>query len=217
MYNILIACDNDYYHKWAINCLKTIQQQNPWIALHVVIINPESNIDKIKNVNYHFEYINFPNDDCKVAYYQALRFLKVSDLFPNDELVMTIDCDTVCARPFGIEEFSNICKTIHVQRHQKADKWMAGLVTYGNDPAFRNDLKSNLMSEPIENWRYGRDQEILNSMAQKYNFRKLYVGEWMSFGKGKGIFITLKGTQKTKDKFLKNYTDTIKRHESART
>jgi hypothetical protein len=73
------------------------------------------------------------------------------------------------------------------------------------------------MSEPIENWRYGRDQDVLNSMAYNYNFQKLHVGEWMSFGKGKGIFITLKGTQKTKDKFLKNYKDAIKRHESART
>ena len=39
----------------------------------------------------------------------------------------------------------------------------------------------------------------------------------MSFGKGKGIFITLKGTQKTKDKFLKNYSDVVRKNESIRT
>ena len=217
MYNILIACDNQYYNQWAINCINSIKQTNPWIAIHVVIANPSSDIKKIKDVNYYYETIEFPNTTCEIPYYQALRFLKVPEIFSNNELVMTLDCDTVCTRPFSIQDFTDVCKTIHVQRHQKADKWMAGLVTYGDNEEFRNNLRDDLLAEPLDKWVYGRDQDILNPLSKKYNFQKLNVGQWMSFGKGKGIFITLKGTQKTKDKFLKNYSDVVRKNESIRT
>ena len=210
--NIFIACDGKYYDNWGLNCLKTIQKYNPWISLSAHIVNPISR-NELPRVQYFYEQRTFTNESSQISYYQSVRFIKCSEYFPDNQLVMTIDCDTVCTRSFSALEFENVCKSIHVQRHQKADKWMAGLVTYGDNSAFRNDLKNNLLSEPVDNWKYGRDQDVLNSMAYNYNFKKLNVGEWMSFGKGKGIFITLKGTQKTKDKFLNNYKDVIRKHD----
>lgn len=211
--NIFIACDGLYYNKWGHNCLRSIQNYNPWIRLTAHVVNPISR-NELSKVQYFYEEKEFINEASKISYYQSVRFLKCSEYFPTDELVMTIDCDTVCTRSFSISDFENVCKNVHVQRHQKADKWMAGLVTYGDTPSFRHDLKTNLLADSIDLWKYGRDQDVLNSMAYNYNFKKLNVGDWMSFGKGKGVFITLKGTQKTKDKFLKNYTENIKKHDT---
>ena len=209
-FNILIGADWKYYSNWCINLINTTRQYNPWINIHVVIVNPEDYIP-IEGVNYYHDIVDFPNEECKVAYYQAVRFLKVPEIFPNDELVITLDCDTVCSRPFNELDYLKVAQTIHVQRHQKADKWMAGLVTYGSSSQFRHEFKDRLMARPLEDWRYGWDQDVLNEMAKEYSFEKLRVGEWLSFGKGKGLFLTLKGEQKVKRKFLDVYNNILQK------
>jgi hypothetical protein len=202
--NILLACDSSYYSLWAINCINSIKKQVPWINITVVVVNPE-NIEELPNVRYVYESVDFPTEKSKIAYYQAVRFIRCYDLFPNGELVMTIDCDTVLQKSFTENEFKDVCSTIHVQRHQKANRWMAGLVTYGADSIFRKNIKETLLSKSLDEWEYGWDQLILNTLDAEHNYKKLEVGDWMSFGKGKGKFITLKGNQKIKEKFLENY------------
>jgi hypothetical protein len=123
---------------------------------------------------------------------------------------MTIDCDTLCTKEFTKEELHKIISTIHVQRHQKDVRWMAGLVTYGNNSKFRNEFRESLLSLPIEKWEYGRDQDVLNLLDEKYHYTRLNVGEWMSFGRGKGIFLTLKGDQKIADGYLEIYKGILK-------
>lgn len=207
--NILIACDSNYYSRWAVNCLTSIKKFVPWINITTVVVNPE-NINEISGINYVYDYVNFTNDDSKIAYYQAVRFLKCADLFSNNELVMSIDCDTILTRSFTKEDFVSVCKSIHVQRHQKSDRWMAGLVTYGNSNFFRNKIKEDLLSKPVETWEYGWDQKILNHLADSFNYKKLEVGNWMSFGKGNGYFLTLKGDQKSSPKYLETYNLKVK-------
>jgi hypothetical protein len=87
---------------------------------------------------------------------------------------------------------------------------MAGLVTYGNNSKFRNEFRESLLSLPIEKWEYGRDQDVLNLLDEKYHYTRLNVGEWMSFGRGKGIFLTLKGDQKIADGYLEIYKGILK-------
>lgn len=209
MSNILLASDSKYYTTWGINCLRSIRKFVPWLNVHMVIVNPDERYEKVNGVNYYEDNVNFPNENCKVAYYQAIRFVKCSELFGDKNLVMSIDCDTVLTRSFTKDEFTNVCKNIHVQRHQKADRWMAGLVTYGDTNEFRNELRRRLLTLPLENWDYGWDQTVLNQLAVEFKFIPLPVGNWMSFGKGKGTFLTLKGSQKLKDKFLKNYNNYV--------
>ena len=210
MYNILLACDSQYYDAWAINCAKSIQKFTPWINLHIVIVNPDKPYEKISKVQYYEDFVEFPNESCKVPYYQAVRFLKCSDIFPNNELVMSIDCDTLCTRSFTKREFHEILSSIHVQQHQKNVRWMAGLVTYGSDSKFRNEFKENLLSVPLENWKYGWDQDILNMLDNTYHYKRLNVGDWMSFGKGNGTFLTLKGDQKIAERYLEIYNGILK-------
>jgi hypothetical protein len=206
--NILLACDSNYYQTWTINCINSIQKYVPWMKITVIIVNP-NNINEIPNVKYVYDYVEFSNDDSRVAYYQAVRFIKCADLFPDNELVMSIDCDTILTKPFLEEEFKKLCSNISVLRHHKADRWMAGLVTYGNTEHFRKKIKDHLLSIPVEQWIYGWDQTALNQLSVEFNYTPIEVGGWMSFGKGKGKFLTLKGSQKVKEKFLNNYNIAI--------
>lgn len=210
MYNVLLACDIQYYNTWAINCIKSIQKYVPWLKIHVVIVNPTTKYQQLPNVSYYEDSINFLNDRCKVAYYQAVRFIKCADIFTNNELVFSIDCDTLCTRSFTQHELENICKTVHVQRHQKNVRWMAGFVTYGIESNFRKEFKEKLLELPIEEWKYGRDQDVLNLLDEKYHYKKLNVGDWMSFGRGSGTFLTLKGDQKISSGYLATYNSILK-------
>ena len=57
--NILIGCDQNYYEQWAINLIKSIRHFNPFVQCHVHIVNP-GNYQKIPNVEYTTEFIDFP-------------------------------------------------------------------------------------------------------------------------------------------------------------
>jgi hypothetical protein len=109
------------------------------------------------------------------------------------------------------KEFEGVCREISVQRHQKDIRWMAGLVTYGTDNHFRQRLQQELLSRPIEEWTYGWDQDVLDNLSHEFRYKKLMVGEWMSFGRGRGIFLTLKGDQKTSEGYLNNYNEGLKK------
>ena len=212
MSNILIACDNEYYKKWGINFIKSLKKFAPWVNLNVVVVNPSS-ITELDNVRYFYDYVNFPNEECKIPYYQAVRFIKCYELFPNNELVMTLDCDTVCTREFKEKDFTRLCREIRVQRHPNLEKsrLLAGLVTFGNDNKFRIKIREELLSKPLEQWEYGRDQRVLNSLKSEFDYKDLFADEWLSFGKNQGgVFLTLKGTQKDNDKCLKFYNKIIK-------
>jgi len=208
--NIFIACDGTYYDRWGLNCLKTIQFHVPWIKLTVHIVNPISK-NELDGVTYYYEDRNFINESSKIGYYQAVRFLKCYEYFPNNETVMTIDSDTVLTTSFTEKEFEGVCREISVQRHQKDIRWMAGLVTYGTDNHFRQRLQQELLSRPIEEWTYGWDQDVLDNLSHEFRYKKLMVGEWMSFGRGRGIFLTLKGDQKTSEGYLNNYNEGLKK------
>lgn len=208
MYNILLACDGHYYDNWAISCIKSLNHYVPWISVTVIIVNP-THVNKISNVRYVYEYREFQSEQSKIAYYQAVRFLKCCEIFKADDLVMSIDCDTLLQEPFSQKEFIKICSDIHIQRHQKNIRWMAGLVTYGKDMKFRQRLKDELLAIPIENWKYGRDQDVLKLLSNEFHFNPLYVGDWMSFGRGSGKFITLKGDQKIAPSYLDVYSSIL--------
>ena len=214
-YNILLACDTIYYNEWAVNCIKSIQHFAPWITLTVVVVNPD-NITELSNVKYEYVTQEFNNldpkrrEDTMISYYQSLRFIKCAELFPNNELVMTMDCDTICTREFSKQDFENISKTIHVQTHQKdLNLWMCGVVTFGNDSVFRNRIRQALLEQQIDLCNIGRDTVILNMLSTEFNYNPLAIGTWMGFGKGDAIFLTLKGTQRTSPRFLEKYNNIL--------
>lgn len=201
-YNILIGCDQLYYDNWGVTLLKSIQQHNPYINLHCHIVNPtQDNI--IKDVDITSEIINFSNDEIKISYLQSVRFLIVANKFSKNEKVITLDADTICTKQ--LPDTEELFKKQYVLKHHKENRWLAGCVTF-SDNGFRQEYSTELQSIPLEEWKWGRDQLILNALAEKYNFTEL-PREWMSIGKNKtnSIFLTLKGDQKTKEKYLNVY------------
>jgi len=204
-YNILIGCDQKYYDDWGINLIRSIKYFNPWITCHVHVVNP-THIERVDGVEYTTEQRDFPNETVKIGYLQSVRFLKVAEKFNDKDLVMTLDADTICTRKTTPEEFTNATNKITVLRHLKDYHWLAGLVTYGA-PGFKQDFADRLLSKPIDEWAPFHDQNVLDDLSKIYNFNEQHKLYWMSIGKNgnQSVFLTLKGNQKFKDKYLSIY------------
>lgn len=203
-YNILVGCDQLYFDNWATPLLKSIQRHNSWFTLHCHIVNPtKENI--LDGVDITSEQRKFINDESKISYLQSVRFLVVADKFKNNENVFTLDADTICTRKIGNVFTQRLFEKQHILKHHKENRWLAGFVTFNNSN-FRKDLARELDVEPVDKWRWGRDQTILNSLAEDYNYQPL-DRLWMAIGKNRhnSAFLTLKGEQKYTDKYLNVY------------
>ena len=200
VYNILVACDHIYYVDWAEHLLKSIHYHAPWVRLHCHVVNPQE-FNKLSYVDYTFESIRFQSEDSRIGYLQAVRFLVVADKFNNDELVMTLDADTICTQAFTEQDFSLLFKNPHVLLSQ-GDRWLAGLVTF-DQSNFRQDFANRLRNKLVTEWKSGWDQKVLAELAETHKFTPAGA-PWMAIGKIKeaSTFLTLKGDQKIKDKYL---------------
>ena len=202
--NILIGCDQTYYDNWSITLLQSISYYNPWISLHCHIVNPKNTLE-LDFVNYTYEEKTFINDNSKIGYLQAVRFLAADKYFDNTQYVLSLDADSICTKSFTETQFLDLFKYNTVLQHPKDGRWLAGLVALGPNN-FRKDYASLLMSMPIDNWAFGRDQDIMSKMSDTYKFRPASK-EWISIGKNglNSIFLTLKGDQKYTKKYLTIY------------
>jgi hypothetical protein len=203
-YNILIGCDQKYFDDWGITLLESLKKYAPFISLHCHIVNPTKN-NVLEGVNITNESINFISKESKISYLQAVRFLVVANNFLLEENVVVIDADTICTKLITEKDFKKLFKEQYVLSHKKDNRWLAGFVTFTNNN-FRYDFANYLKRIPIEEWKWGRDQEILKELSVQYNFIQLPL-EWMAIGKNKknSYFLTLKGDQKETDKYLKEY------------
>lgn len=203
-YNILIGCDQNYYDTWALPLLNSIRKHNSWIRLHCHIVNPTKN-NNLNGVDITSETKNFISDESRISYLQSVRFLVVADKFNKEDCVITLDADTICTRYFSEKDFALLFEKQYVLKHHKEDRWLAGFVTFSNNN-FRRAYADSLRSVSIDEWKWGRDQTIMANFARQYNYQPL-PKNWMSIGKNKtdSIFLTLKGEQKTKEKYLNVY------------
>jgi hypothetical protein len=205
-YNIVLACDQAYYDNWAIDLLKSINYYNPWIKLHCEVINPtKKNMLSFANVTEH--NIDFDNDSSKLSYLQSRRFIAAANI-PSNENVVTLDCDTICTRSIDHIEIHSLFQKQYVLKHKKDGRWLAGMVTFNTYNDFRFILKKSLLEKDIKYWKPGRDQDILEDLAKPMQFIEL-PKNWMSLGKHKNhsVFLTLKGSQKYKEKYLRFFNN----------
>lgn len=202
--NILIGCDQTYYDQWAVPLLSSIQRHNPWINLHCHIVNPtkENSLDAVDITS---EQIKFASDESKISYLQSVRFLAVADKFNKNERVITLDADSICTREISQSAMQSLFEKQYVLGHHKENRWLAGFVTF-LDNGFRQEYAKQLRAVPVDDRKWGRDQTILNALADEYKFKKLDT-IWMAIGKNKNssAFLTLKGEQKETDKYLNVY------------
>lgn len=202
--NIFIGCNTGYYYSWAVNCIKSIQKYCPWLQIHILIVNPVF-IEELDKVNYYYEYVDIPDHEVRIGYYQAARFLRCSEIFSNNELVAIIDADTILVKEFKYDDFYKLCRSITILKHPKDGRWLAGFVSLGKGSEFRNKFKQFLEELPIHQWRHGWDQDALARLSREFNFNALPL-QWMSLGKNRNnYFITLKGDKKDAGRFLNIY------------
>lgn len=204
VYNLVVGVDQNYFDKWATPLLKSIATHNPNLKLHCHIVNP-TKTNKIINVDITEEHISFNNETSKISYLQSVRFLVAANKFNTNEKVMTIDADTICTRSYTREELSFLFSKQHVLQHYKDKRWLAGLIAF-HDNQFRQEYAKEIQSKQIDNWEWGRDQNILAELSNQYKFVPA-PKNWISIGKNgaKSVFLTLKGNQKYKDKYLQLY------------
>lgn len=201
-YSILVGCDQAYHDTWTRELFKSIHHRNPWIKLRCNIVNPE-NLQKLDYVEYFEDFVDFKSDEAKISYLQSSRFIAGSKI-PMDENFITLDADTICTRAFLHTDFAQLFNNTYVLRHHKDNRWLAGLVSFGQN-GFRHEYAEMLLTETVEEWKWGRDQTILATLAKKYNFTPV-SNDWMMYGKTSKqppTFITLKGEQKITDKYLR--------------
>jgi hypothetical protein len=204
-YSILIGCDQAYYNDWGITLLKSIIYHNPWIKLRCHVVNPD-NLEELDTVEYTTEYLEFVSDEVRISYLQAVRFIAASKI-PMNENFITLDTDTICARSFTEEDFGTLFEKQHVMQHHKQARWLACLVTFGQDN-FRIRYAELLNQIPLDQWQWGRDQLIMPQLDKEYNFSPVGT-KWIISGKIKNdsVFLTLKGDQKITNKYLTGYNN----------
>ena len=212
----LIGCDQNYYDVWGINLLKSIKYFNNGnnYKLHCHIVNPKKDFTKIAGVIYTTEEKDFLNRNNEIAYLQCSRFLAVQKYYSNNEIIVTLDADSICTRKFTEIELEELLSKNHVLTRGKPtdNRWLAGMIVF-KDKRFKEDYAISILSKKDFEWEYGWDQTVLAELANKYNFNQL-PSKWMSIGKNglKRVFLTLKGTsQKTESKYIDTYHNLIKK------
>ncbi len=213
-YNILIGCDQEYYDEWGVNCLESIQKHAPWINLHCHLVNPEEDYYQIPSVTYTTETKEFVSDNHRNSYLQCVRFIVVPRIFKTDELVMALDCDSICIKPFSEEDFEKIAMQITILQNQKSSKWLPSAVTFGNNE-FRKDFVKELYADDDDFWPTTRCQNIIATLSTRYKYNAL-PQQWINLGKtsNDAFFLILKGEQKTETSFVEVYGSYLKRAEN---
>ena len=201
--SILVGVDQKYYDDWASTLLKSINFNCSDIKLRCHVVNPK-NLKKLPFVEYTTEYREFANEDSKIAYLQAVRFLEVAKL-PITESVVTLDADSICCKYFSEDEFKELFKSQFVAYKIKTQRFLAGFIAFGNNN-FRQRYAEILNEEQIDDWQWGRDQKVFAKLREEFTFVQLDT-KWLSIGKnGLGSkFLTLKGGQKESNKYLAIY------------
>jgi len=203
-YNLVVGVDQTYFDNWAAPLIQSIQKHNPNLNLHCHVVNP-TKTNNIPNVDITYEHVSFENETSKISYLQSVRFLIAANKFNNNEYVMTLDADTICTRSYSQEEIEFLFSKQHVLQHYKDGRWLAGLIAFRNSE-FKTAYAKEIQSKPLEDWEWGRDQNILAKFSKEYNFVPA-PRNWISIGKNgaKSVFLTLKGNQKHKSKYLALY------------
>ena len=208
VYNLVVGVDQQYFDTWATPLFKSISTHNPNLRLHCHIVNPTKS-NTLSNVDITEETIKFANDTSKISYLQSVRFLIADSKFNKSEKVVAIDADTICTRSYSQEEIEFLFSKQHILQSYKDNRWLAGLIAF-SDNGFRQDYINEIKSKNIEEWEWGRDQNILTEFSEEYNFVPV-PRYWMCIGKNKSdsIFLTLKGAQKIKAKYLGRWEEYI--------
>lgn len=202
--NIFLACDNIFYHRFAINCAKTIRHFAPYLHIHIHVVNHSGDLFKDESITYSFE--NFPQlpEHPSTRFYASVRLLRAEELFENDQRVMIIDVDSLATMPIPqslyIDQTSRLSQLV-----RKGGRWNNSMICLGlNEEAdkFKKDIKRSLLEIPIPNWDGWYDQDCIDKIRQHHNISPISLS-WLNFSskKSRSYFYSGKGERKDNPEF----------------
>lgn len=204
-YNIFLACDNIFYHRFAVNCAKTIRYYAPYLHIHIHIVNHQGELFRDSNITYTFE--KFPELPYEPAtrYFASVRLLRADELFKNDQRVMIIDVDSLAVKPISKDEYVDQTSKLS-QLVRKGGRWNNSMICLGLEneaDAFKKDIKQTLLEIPIPSWNGWYDQNCIDKIRNRHNIQPIDLS-WLNFSYKKNnssYFFSGKGERKDNPEF----------------
>jgi len=228
---IYVSCDTAYYYQHVVHLIKSIVNSIDWLGVHVHLVCYEVPTDLYQHSNVSFSYelidkefidsmeldqtieilaqtrrmLKFQDDYRmkEIIYYSCARFIRMAELFNQDQFVLQVDADTILFNPFPIEEFEEVTKTPRGMRKPKdLDTLIASCIGLGVGQAgedFRKEFEVELSKEFDKGAYWYMDQVILRKIFQKIDFETIDI-RWCSWAlKRHDYFSTGKGDLKNSE------------------
>lgn len=205
--NIFLACDNIFYHRFAINCAKSIRYFAPFAHIHIHVVNHSGDLYKDNSITYSFE--NFPQlpEHPSTRYYASVRLLRAEELFTDDQQVMIIDVDSLATKHIPQSLYHD--QTLQLsQLVRKGGRWNNSMICLGIGEVankFKKDIKKTLLEIPIPDWDGWYDQDCVGKIRNRHNIQPIDLS-WLNFSYKKNsnsYFFSGKGERKDNPEFLR--------------
>jgi hypothetical protein len=204
-HNIFLACDNIFYHRFAINCAKTILHFSPYLHIHIHVVNHEGELFTDKNITYTFEKFPKLPEHPSTRFYASVRLVRAAELFEDWQHVMIIDVDSLQLLPIPESEYVKQTSKLS-QLVRKGGRWNNGMVCVGlgeEAKKFKDSIKAELLSRPIPLWDGWYDQFCMDEIRNQHNIEPIALS-WLNFTAKKrtSYFYSGKGERKDSEDFV---------------
>lgn len=197
--NIFLACDNIFYHRFAINFAKTIRYYAPYLHIHIHVVNHTGELFKDKKITYTFEKLPTLPELPSTRFYASVRLLRAEELFDNDQRVMIVDVDSLVTKPIPESEYIEQSSKLS-QLVRKGGRWNNSMICLGlgeTSANFKKSIKEALLEIPIPQWDGWYDQDAMDKIRHINTIEPISLS-WLNFSYKKGLsyFYSGKGTRK---------------------
>jgi hypothetical protein len=202
--NIFLACDNIFYHRFAINCAKTILHFSPYLHIHIHVVNHSGELFTDKNVTYTFEQFPSLPEHPSTRFYASVRLVRAAELFEDWQHVMIIDVDSLEMLAIPEDEFVKQSSKLS-QLVRKGGRWNNSMICLGlgeEARKFKESIKDELLSRPIPEWDGWYDQFCMDEIRSQHHIQPIELS-WLNFSvnKQKSYFYSGKGERKESEEF----------------
>jgi hypothetical protein len=199
-YNIFLSCDNKFYHRFGINCAKTIMHFAPYLHIHFHVANHSGFRLDHKNITYSYENIELDDTHpTTVRYYASMRLLRAIELFEDWQHVMIIDVDSLAVKEIPKEEYIKQSSKLS-QLVRKGGRWNNSMICLGlgeESKKFKESIKEQILKKNILDYNIWYDQYCMDEIRNQHNIEPIDLS-WLnfSFKKQQSYFYSGKGERK---------------------
>ena len=232
---IYVSSDILYYDRYVRPLIHSIVRQIRWLHVHVhLVVDQElpTDLESHERVTHSWEIMDqefldkipmsastarnemnrrmLKTDDLleikKKIYYSCARFIRMTELFDQDQQALQIDADTILNGAFAVEEFDSVTRTPRAMRKPKdPDTLIASCIGLGTGQAgqeFREKFRDLLLTTFDRGAYWFMDQDCLREAFRNIKFETIDI-LWCSWGNKRGMhFFTGKGDKKNQSDFV---------------